>query len=382
MAHPALGLAAPAHAQLDDPAARATPTRRRPGRVHDRCRGRRVDRRLCEGGRRAGPRPTRRSRPSARRTTASSSRPTGRRGGRDGRAGAAGRQRRLRARRRPTGRRRRASRAVGLPDYRRPEDLPTAACWWSAPSASGVQIAEEVHALGPAGHAGRGRARADAPHVPRPGHALVDGRGRPPRRALRRGPRPAARPQPAVLPARRLSRARRRSTSTRCTEPGVRLVGRLAGIRDGVAQFSGSLPNVCTLADLKLGRLLDTASTSGRRRRASTPSSRGARRRADARPRPRRRWTSTCAAARSARSSGPPVSGPTLLARRPGPRPQGPDPPRRRRRDGEPGPLRDRPAVPAAPQVHPHRRCGPGRRRHRRAPRRPPRRARPRRGSW
>jgi putative flavoprotein involved in K+ transport len=39
---------------------------------------------------------------------------------------------------------------------------------------------------------------------------------------------------------------------------GVRLVGRLAGIQDGVAQFSGSLPNVCALADLKLGRLLDT----------------------------------------------------------------------------------------------------------------------------
>jgi putative flavoprotein involved in K+ transport len=39
---------------------------------------------------------------------------------------------------------------------------------------------------------------------------------------------------------------------------GVRLVGRLARIQDGVAQFSGSLPNVCALADLKLGRLLDT----------------------------------------------------------------------------------------------------------------------------
>jgi putative flavoprotein involved in K+ transport len=42
---------------------------------------------------------------------------------------------------------------------------------------------------------------------------------------------------------------------------GVRLVGRLAGIQDGVAQFSGSLPNVCALADLKLGRLLDTIDT-------------------------------------------------------------------------------------------------------------------------
>ena len=38
---------------------------------------------------------------------------------------------------------------------------------------------------------------------------------------------------------------------------GVELVGRLAGIRDARAQFSGSLRNVCALADLKLGRLLD-----------------------------------------------------------------------------------------------------------------------------
>jgi putative flavoprotein involved in K+ transport len=39
---------------------------------------------------------------------------------------------------------------------------------------------------------------------------------------------------------------------------GVRIVGRLAGINDGRAQFSGSLANKCALADLKLGRLLDT----------------------------------------------------------------------------------------------------------------------------
>ena len=38
---------------------------------------------------------------------------------------------------------------------------------------------------------------------------------------------------------------------------GVRLVGRLAGIRDGRAQFSGSLPNLAALADLKMNRLLD-----------------------------------------------------------------------------------------------------------------------------
>jgi putative flavoprotein involved in K+ transport len=39
---------------------------------------------------------------------------------------------------------------------------------------------------------------------------------------------------------------------------GVELVGRLAGIRDGKAQFSGSLRNVCALADLKMNRLLDS----------------------------------------------------------------------------------------------------------------------------
>jgi putative flavoprotein involved in K+ transport len=38
---------------------------------------------------------------------------------------------------------------------------------------------------------------------------------------------------------------------------GVEVVGRLVGFRDGRAQFSGSLPNVCMLADLKMNRLLD-----------------------------------------------------------------------------------------------------------------------------
>jgi putative flavoprotein involved in K+ transport len=42
------------------------------------------------------------------------------------------------------------------------------------------------------------------------------------------------------------------------TAIGVKLVGRLAGINEGKAQFSGSLRNVCALADLKMIRLLDT----------------------------------------------------------------------------------------------------------------------------
>ena len=40
-------------------------------------------------------------------------------------------------------------------------------------------------------------------------------------------------------------------------QDGVELVGRVAGMRDGTMQFSGSLANQCALADLKMNRLLD-----------------------------------------------------------------------------------------------------------------------------
>jgi putative flavoprotein involved in K+ transport len=41
-------------------------------------------------------------------------------------------------------------------------------------------------------------------------------------------------------------------------ERGVEIVGRLVGVANGKAQLSGSLRNHCAMADLKLGRLLDT----------------------------------------------------------------------------------------------------------------------------
>ncbi|MGH9320529.1 MAG: flavin-containing monooxygenase [Vicinamibacteria bacterium] len=41
------------------------------------------------------------------------------------------------------------------------------------------------------------------------------------------------------------------------TRIGVKLAGRLAGFREAKAQFSGSLRNLCALADLKMNRLLD-----------------------------------------------------------------------------------------------------------------------------
>ena len=51
------------------------------------------------------------------------------------------------------------------------------------------------------------------------------------------------------------------------TDLGVEIVGRLGRVIDGVAQFSGSLANVCLMADLKMNRLLqnfdDWAETTG-----------------------------------------------------------------------------------------------------------------------
>ena len=53
------------------------------------------------------------------------------------------------------------------------------------------------------------------------------------------------------------SKDRRTVDLNRLTGLGVRLVGRLAGIADGNAQFSGSLRNQCELSDLKMNRLLE-----------------------------------------------------------------------------------------------------------------------------
>lgn len=61
------------------------------------------------------------------------------------------------------------------------------------------------------------------------------------------------------LPSMQLTGSPERRTTdlNSLTDIGVRLVGRLVGIRDHSALFSGSLKNVCALADLKMNRLLD-----------------------------------------------------------------------------------------------------------------------------
>jgi len=50
---------------------------------------------------------------------------------------------------------------------------------------------------------------------------------------------------------------RRTLDLNRLTDLGVGLVGRLVGIRDGKAQFAGSLANQAAMSDLKMNRLLD-----------------------------------------------------------------------------------------------------------------------------
>ena len=85
---------------------------------------------------------------------------------------------------------------------------------------------------------------------------MVDGRGRHPRRAVRRDPDID---RARRVPSFQLTGSPERTTLdlNALTAMEVKLVGRLAGIGDGKIQFSGSLRNMCALSDLKMGRLLD-----------------------------------------------------------------------------------------------------------------------------
>lgn len=144
---------------------------------------------------------------------------------------------------------------VTAADYRNPGRLPDGGVLVVGASASGIQIAEEL-AL-----SGRPVTLAVGEHVRLPrtyrgrdilwwmdASGLLDERWdavTDPVRARN-------------LPSMQLVGAPRTLSLNSLRRIGVTLVGRLAGVRDGAAQFSGSLTNVCTLADLKLDRLLDT----------------------------------------------------------------------------------------------------------------------------
>ncbi len=145
-------------------------------------------------------------------------------------------------------------------DYRSPDQLPDGGLLVVGASASGIQIAEEIH------RSGRPVTLAVGEHVRMPrtyrGRDILwwmESSG-----LLDEGYQEVL----DIVRARHLPSMQLVGSPERATVDlnhlsglGVRLVGRLAAIRDGNALFSGSLRNVCALADLKLGRLLDTIDT-------------------------------------------------------------------------------------------------------------------------
>ena len=141
--------------------------------------------------------------------------------------------------------------------YRKPGELPDGGVLVVGASASGIQIAEELH------RSGRPVTLAVGEHVRMPrtyrGEDILwwmDAAGLLDERYDQIPDLGRAR----NLPSMQLigSPDRRTLDLNSLSRLGVRLVGRLAGIQDGIAQFSGSLANTFALADLKLGRLLDT----------------------------------------------------------------------------------------------------------------------------
>ncbi len=140
-------------------------------------------------------------------------------------------------------------------EYRNPDRLPEGGVLVVGASASGIQIADEL------ARSGRPVTLAVGEHVRMPrtyrgrdilwwmdASGLLDERWDAVPDLLR----------VRHLPSMQLIGAPRTLDLAALRAIGVSLVGRLAGVRDRTAQFAGSLPNVCTLADLKLGRLLDT----------------------------------------------------------------------------------------------------------------------------
>ena len=141
--------------------------------------------------------------------------------------------------------------------YRNPDQLPEGGVLVVGAAASGVQIADELQRSGrPVTLAVGEHVRAPRVYRGRDIHWWMDAAGLFDERYDE---------QDDLVRARRLSSMQLAGSPERATydlnallDIGVEIVGKLAGIRDGRAQISGSLRNKCELADLKLGRLLDT----------------------------------------------------------------------------------------------------------------------------
>jgi len=140
--------------------------------------------------------------------------------------------------------------------YRRPGDLPPGGVLVVGASATGLQLAREIHASGrPVTLAVGEHVRLPRLYRGRDIHWWMNAAG-----WLQQRIEDEAEPERARrLPSPQLVGTPERASLDLNTlrADGIAVVGRLAGVRDGQAQFSGSLRAVCALADLKLGRLLD-----------------------------------------------------------------------------------------------------------------------------
>ena len=141
--------------------------------------------------------------------------------------------------------------------YRKPEQLAQGGVMVVGASATGVQLAQEIHLSGrPVTIAVGEHIRAPRVYRGKDTHWWMDATGLENQRYDEVEDIVRAR----ALPSMQLVGTPQRSTLdlNRLRAIGVKIVGRLATIRDGRALFSGSLANQCALADLKMGRLLET----------------------------------------------------------------------------------------------------------------------------
>lgn len=141
-------------------------------------------------------------------------------------------------------------------EYRSPDELPEGGVLVVGAAATGIQLADEIHASGrPVTLSVGEHVRMPRTYRGRDIQHWMEAIGRLDERydeveeVLKA--RSVASPQLIGTPERRTL------DLNHLTDAGVRVCGRLGAIRDGVALFSGGLRNHCTLADQKLSRLLD-----------------------------------------------------------------------------------------------------------------------------
>jgi putative flavoprotein involved in K+ transport len=140
--------------------------------------------------------------------------------------------------------------------YRNPEQLADGGVLVVGASATGIQLADEIHRSGrPVTVAVGAHVRAPRTYRGRDIQRWMDDIGMMDESYTEVDDVVRVRRLPSLQVVG--TPARRTLDLNELTSVGVRLVGKFAGISDGRAQFSGSLRNACALADLKLGRLLD-----------------------------------------------------------------------------------------------------------------------------